>query len=300
MYRNSSILSASRKLLFIVLIISLVFPLMGCQNKKAKVDENNIVVYTSIYPLFDFAKKIGQDYIVVENITPAGVEPHEFEPSLSKISKIYEGSAFIYLGGSMDPWAERIAGELVKRNIPVLKAGEDLIEGNDPHIWLSPKKSMQMAKKVYDLLAKVDGKNKAVYEKNYNRLIDELKKLDEEYKKELTSKRLRDFVVSHAAFGYLAKEYGLNQVSIKGLSPQEEPSLKHIKNLADFCRERGIKYILVESSETPKEAQALAKEANLKILTLNPIEGLSEQEEKTEDYFSLMRKNLEVLKEALK
>ncbi|MGB9812899.1 MAG: metal ABC transporter substrate-binding protein [Thermovenabulum sp.] len=288
------------QILVIIFVLILILSTAGCQSKKMS-NKDKIVVYTSIYPLYDFTKKIGQDYIVVENITPTGVEPHEFEPSISKISKIYESNAFIYLGEPMDPWAEKLRGDLAQKGIAVLKVGEGLIEGNDPHIWLSPKKSMQMAKKIYDLLVKVDEKNKAVYEKNYDRLIEELKKLDDEYKKELASTRLRDFVVSHAAFGYLAKEYGLNQVSIKGLSPQEEPSLKHIKNLIDFCRERGIKYILAESLETPKEAQALAEEAGLKILTLNPIEGLTDEEEKAnEDYFSLMRKNLEVLKEALK
>lgn len=288
------------QILVIIFVLILILSPAGCQSKKMS-NKDKVVVYTSIYPLYDFTKKIGQDYIVVENITPTGVEPHEFEPSINKISKIYESNAFIYLGEPMDPWAEKLRGDLAQKGIAVLKVGEGLIEGNDPHIWLSPKKSMQMARKIYDLLVKVDEKNKAVYEKNYDRLIEELKKLDDEYKKELASTRLRDFVVSHAAFGYLAKEYGLNQVSIKGLSPQEEPSLKHIKNLIDFCRERGIKYILAESLETPKEAQALAEEAGLKILTLNPIEGLTAEEEKAnEDYFSLMRKNLEVLKEALK
>lgn len=95
----------------------------------------------------------------------------------------------------------------------------------------------------------------------------------------------------------MALDYGLNQISINGVTPDAEPSAKRIATLSKYVKKYGIKYIYFEENASNKVAKTLAKEAGVKAAVLSPLEGLTEKEMKAgEDYFTVMRKNLETLR----
>lgn len=263
-------------------------------------DQTNLKIYTTFYPIYDFTEKIVGDNANVENLIPAGVEPHDYELSPKQMAKIYDGDIFIYLGEIMEPWAAKIAEDLTKNGVKVLEVGTDLIKNNDPHIWLDPVLAKEMAQKIFEVIAAEDPGHEEIYRENLEVL---LKKFDELDKKllEVTSKSSkRDVVTSHEFLYYMAKRYGFNQISIAGLSPQDEPSPKKIAEIADMCKSKNIKYILVEKGSSSKLPETIANETGAQILTINPLGTLWPDEIKAgEDYLSVMEKNLDILRQAL-
>ncbi|PZD93414.1 ABC transporter substrate-binding protein [Paenibacillus sambharensis] len=170
----------------------------------------------------------------------------------------------------------------------------------DPHTWVSPKSAIQMAENIKNSLVEIDADNAAVYEANYEDLAARLNELDQKFAEELAGKSKSDIVVSHQAFGYLCRDYGLNQIAIMGLSPDAEPKAQDIIRIANYVKEHNIQYIFFEEMVSPTLAQTLANEAKVDTLVLNPIEGLTpEQEARGDNYFTLMETNLQNLKKAL-
>ncbi len=179
--------------------------------------------------------------------------------------------------------------------------GHDHDHGDyDPHTWLSLLNAITMAGNIKDGLIAVDPDNRADYEANYEKLRSELMQLHEQFAQMVERGARREFVTSHRAFAYLARDYGLTQLSVMGLSTEAEPTSQAIKEISDFIRDHGVRYLLLEELASPKLAETLARDLGIGILTLNPIEGLTkEQEASGEDYLSLMRHNLASLELAL-
>lgn len=170
----------------------------------------------------------------------------------------------------------------------------------DPHVWGSPKSALKMAENIRDGLVRVDPANRAVYDANYDKLHKELSDLDAKFKSELSKVKTKEIVVSHQAFGYLSRDYGLTQMPIMGLSPGSEPTAQDLKAINQFVREHGVKYIFFEELVSDRLAKTLAKDAGIETLVLNPVEGLTREQEKAGDnYVTIMERNLQNLLKAL-
>ena len=155
-------------------------------------------------------------------------------------------------------------------------------------------------KNIKDALVKADPTNKDYYEKNFKVYSQKIDDLDVKFSTSLKDTKSKNIVVSHEAFAYLCKAYGINQVGIEGLSPDSEPDAARMAEVTKFAKENKIKYIFFEELVSPKVSEAIAKEVGAKTAVLNPLEGLSDDQLKAgEDYFSVMESNLKVLLEAL-
>lgn len=294
-----------KKTMAIFLAILLIL-LSGCSNDNVSMEkEDKLSVYVSFYPLYYLANEIGKDNINLSSIIPNGVEPHDYEPTIRQIESVGKSDVFVYIGAGMEPWSEKVIDTLDKGKTKVVNSSEgiDLIEVNgavDPHIWLDPMNMNRMALKIKDAFVEKDPDNKAFYEENCEELSKQLISLDEEYKKVLKNKKRNTILVSHEAFGYMAKAYGLKQMPVAGISPNQEPSPKTITKLIDIAKEKNIEYIFLETLASPKTVQIIADEADLDVLVLNPVAGLTKDEiENGDDYISIMKKNLDNLKKAL-
>lgn len=292
----------------IVGIVLLVTLFLGYGAPPAPEPSEKLPVVTSFYPLYFFAKEIGGDKADVHNITPAGAEPHEYEPTAQDIARI-ENSKLLVINGALEAWAPQVLQTLDTNVTLYVTAGEavmtqNTVEGGeeirDPHVWLSPALAQNMADKISAGYEQVDPANAAYYRANADALKAKLAALDSEYQTGLAQCERRDFITSHAAFGYLASLYSLNQVSISGVSPEMEPSSQELAAITRFAREKDVKYIFFESLTSPKLAETLATEVGAQTLVLNPLEGLTDEEMAAgKDYFTEMRANLENLKVAL-
>ncbi len=289
--------------LVVGLIVFIAFP------KASPRATQKLQVVASFYPLYFFAAQVGGDKAEVVNSTPAGAEPHDYEPTAQDIARIETSDLLILNGGKLESWGDKLQTNLDPKRTLVITAGQGLATAHvvedgqtiiDPHVWLSPPLALQMVDKITEGFVRVDPADADYYTANANALKSELSALDADYQTGLSHCRQKNIITSHAAFGYLASTYHLSQVPIAGLSPDTEPSPKQLTEIAQFAKNHNVTYIFFESLVSPKLAQTIANEVGAETLVLNPIEGLSKDEivlGKT--YFTEMRSNLANLKIAL-
>ncbi|GLB28358.1 ABC transporter substrate-binding protein [Lacrimispora amygdalina] len=294
--------------------------LSGCGQKKEADNSGKLSVMASFYPMYDFAVKIGGDKVDVTNMVPAGTEPHDWEPATKDITSLEKADVFVYSGAGMEHWAEDVLKTLKNKNLTVAEAssGITLMKGHereegesqeaeseehgefDPHVWLSPVNAKKEMENIKDAFVKADPENEAYYQANYETYAGKFDELDKKFKDTLSPLPNKSVVVAHEAFGYLCNAYGLTQMGIEGLSPDSEPDPARMAEVIDFVKENKVKTIFFEDLVSPKVAETIAKETGAKTEVLNPLEGLTDEQLKDgDDYFSVMEKNLTVLKEAL-
>ena len=305
------------RLTFILFVVIILSTLAACGNEGVgdDRDDGRIVAYTSFYPMYDFTSKIRGDKIKVYNMVTAGIDPHDWEPKASDIVNLEKADIFIYNGAGMEHWVEDILASICNEDLVVVEAskGIDLLDKKDhdhydghdhgqydPHVWLNPQNAKLEMKNIMDALVALDPANKEYYEENFNTYSQELDILHGEFLNTIEPLPNRDIVVSHMAFSYLCHAYGLNQVAIEGLSSHSEPNPGRMAKIIDFIRENDIRVVFFEELSSPKIAETIAQATGARVDVLHPLEGLRTEEiEKGEDYFSIMRKNLEALKRAL-
>jgi len=170
----------------------------------------------------------------------------------------------------------------------------------DPHTWVSPKSALVLASNIKDSLIEVDAEHAAQYEENYNSIVAKLTSIDKQYTDALSNLTKRTIVVSHQSFGYVARDYDLEQISIMGLSPNAEPRAQDILEIAKTVKANDVKYIFFEELVSDNLAKMLASEAKVDTMVLYSLEGLTTRQEKAgEDFISLMELNLQNLVQAL-
>jgi zinc transport system substrate-binding protein len=277
----------------IVLILALLVAGVGCAGGYGR-DVNGLSVVAGFYPLAWAAEEVGRERVDVVNLTPQGAEPHDLELSARDVERVRDANLVLLLRGfqpALDRAAEQAGGvrvvDLLEHASPV--PGE---EGKaDPHVWLDPVRFAGVVREIGDALALPAAGEK---------LATRVEALDGEFRRGLARCERREIVTSHAAFGYLAARYRLEQIPITGVSPEAEPSARDLERVADTVRRRGATTVFFETLVSPRLAQTVAREAGARTAVLDPIEGLTEEKaERGGDYFSVMRANLRALRRAL-
>ncbi|MBI4407673.1 MAG: zinc ABC transporter substrate-binding protein [Candidatus Kerfeldbacteria bacterium] len=270
--------------------------LAGCTTTQTTTTNGRLKVATSFYPLYYFASQIGGDYAAVTNLTPTGTEPHDYELTPQDIAAIQDSQLLVLNGGQLEPWVEDVTADLSSNTIIV-----EVVTGlTDPHVWLSPQRAKAEVEKITDGFIQADPSHVTDYTTNSQALLDRLDQLDTQYADGLANCDSNVIITSHAAFSYLASDYGLEQLSIAGLSPEAEPSLDELADITDFSKQNNVHYIFFESLVSPKLAETIANEIGAATLVLNPIEGLTDEEVAAgEDYVTVMQTNLINLQTAL-
>lgn len=275
----------------IVVILSVVLA-AGC---TLPAPSSSVTVVTTFYPLYEFARRIGGDRVTVRVLVPAGVEPHDFEPTPRDVAVVSSARAVIYNGAGFEPWLEKMLPDLRAAVLVDASRGLPLV-GGDAHVWLDPVLAAAQAARIVEGLSAVDPAGRQTFGQNGTRLAEDLRDLDRRFASGLTSCRRREFITSHAAFGYLARRYGLIQVPIGGLSPESEPSPGRMREIVAEARRTGTTVIYYETLVSPRVADVIAREVGARVAVLNPLEGLTADEQKRgENYFTVMDENLRAL-----
>ena len=172
--------------------------------------------------------------------------------------------------------------------------------GLDPHFWLSPTLAAAQVERIRDAFISADAANADAYRQRADELIAELQELDQEFVEGLGACKHDHFVTSHAAYGYLAAKYGLEQIALAGFSPEVEPSPQRLASVTDRVTDLGLGHVLVEPVLSDRLAQTVARETGIELRPIHAIESVTENELQAHgDYFGLMRDNLAGLRIAL-
>ncbi|MCX6731100.1 MAG: zinc ABC transporter substrate-binding protein [Candidatus Roizmanbacteria bacterium] len=297
-------MSISRNRLAIVLVI--LISMVGVFSFKktiqvAPVQVNKLKVTTSFYPLAFLTERIGGQYVTVTNLTPAGAEPHDFEPSTRDITELENQDIIFLNGGGVEGYTDNLRKNVNPKKTLLIIVGKSLMsDPKDPHIWLDPILYMKEAEVVAKALIQKDQLHTKKYTENLHMLINELSQLDSDFQKGLNNCSQKNIITSHKAFSYLAHRYNLREVALAGLSPEEEPSSKTLSDITTFAKNNNIRYIFFEELVSPVIAETIAREIGAKTLVFNPLEGLTKNDEITKKtYVTIQKENLANLQIAL-
>jgi zinc transport system substrate-binding protein len=263
----------------IFLLFTIIF-FSSCGHKSSDVHERIITV--SIAPYKYFVEAIGGDDFSVNVMVPAGANPHIYEPLPRQIFKLRKSIGYIsngYLGFEAS-WLQRFYDMnrtmkklSLSKNIEPLIPGDghtgDHSEGADPHYWVSPKCAMIMAASVRDFLSELNPGNTGKYETACNDLLSRIMELDKEATELFSGVKGRAFMIFHPNLGYLARDYGLQEISVE--YEGKEPSPSRMKELIDLARSDRIKTVFVQREYDTRNARAIAEEIGGKIEIIDPL-----------------------------
>ncbi len=308
-------------------------------TEKAATGTKKLSIYTTVYPLQYFTERIGGEYVDVKSIYPAGADEHTFDPTQKDMMALADSDLFFYIGLGLEGFVENAEKTMKNEHVKMFATAEAipdvmLDEGHsdedhgdedhsdeghdedaehdeqgheghdhgsiDPHVWISPLLSVELAISIKDALIASKPEMKDEFEKNFEQLKAELIELDSKFKGMASNAPSKTFFVSHASFGYLADSYGLEQVAIAGLNSQSEPSQKQLAQIVKEAKDKDIHYVLFEQNVSSKLTDVVRKEIGAESLMLHNLGILTVDDVKNnEDYFSLMEQNIETLKKAL-
>ncbi|QIQ04908.1 metal ABC transporter substrate-binding protein [Streptomyces liangshanensis] len=288
--------------------------------------DGKLAVTASFYPMQFLAERIGGDHVSVTTLTKPGTEPHDLELSPRETARLGQADVVLYLKGIApavdDAIGQSGAGKIVDAaSLTTLEqhgteaghghddhAGEEdhgdedhaeeSAGGKDPHIWLDPVKYAEVAKGVGAALEKADPDHAATYRTNTGTLVGQLGALDTAFEQGLADTTTKTFITTHAAFGYLAERYGLEQEAIAGVDPEAEPSPARVKELGTIARQDKVSTVFFETLASDRTAKTLAGDAGLRTDVLDPLEGITDKS-KGADYLEVMEANLAALQKAL-
>ncbi len=263
--------------------------------------KNKIKVTASFYPLAFLAEQIGGNKVIVTNLTPPGAEPHDFEPGTRDIAQLANQDLILLNGGGLEGYVDKLKENIDSKKTILMLAGQPFMSNlKDPHVWLDPVLYKKEAKVITETLIKIDPANSEFYKENAQKLSNIFDQLDLDFKNGLSNCKQKNIVTSHKAFGYLASRYGLNEIALAGLSPEQEPSSKTLVEVTTFAKTNKIKYIFFEELVSPSIAQTIAREVGAQTLVFNPLEGLTKEDVVAgKTYFTIQKENLMNLQIAL-
>lgn len=324
-------MDTKRLLLFGTIIIAVIAgiaffaPQSGDNENKA---EAKPIVSVSTFALLESANAVGGNEIDVRSIVPLGSDAHMFSPNPTQVAEISGAALFIYNGAGFETWAENLKNVLPKttqiidmsRYVALQKSEEEHHEEHadeaehhdehaheehnhgayDPHYWLDIDNMIKMTQTIDAEFSKLVPVKAEQFHKNSAAYIAELQKLKSEYAAGLAECKNRTLVSNHDAFGYLAHSNKLENVSVIGLSSDEQPSAQTVAHIVEIIKEHGIKTIFFEEMINDNVSQTISRETGAKAVALQPLENISEDELKSQQtYLTIMRENLKKLREAM-
>ena len=300
---------------FMIGLFVLILGACGQKGNQESEKAKGMKIVTSFYPVYAMVKEVSGDLNDVRMIqSSSGI--HSYEPSANDIAAIYDADVFIYHSHTLESWAGSLDPNLQKSKVKVIEASEGMIlervpgledmeAGNgvdektlyDPHTWLDPEKVAEEAQIIADKLSEQDSANKETYQKNAQSFSDKAHELTKKYQPIFEKSSQKTFVTQHTAFSYLSKRFGLNQLGIAGISPDQEPNPRQLSEIQEFVKTYKVKTIFTESNASSKVAETLIKSTGVSLKTLNPLEA-DPQNDKS--YLDNLEEDIAILAEELK
>ena len=311
------------KKIFLTTLLLFIVLMSACNSNNESQQTKSHSVAVSMYPLEFLISKIANEHVDVDTVIPPGTDPHVYEPSSKKMIELSSNDAFFYIGAQLEAFGETLANAVAEQGLSVYQLAdhEELFETNNdshpnnthehdeeshghqhdynPHFWLDPVRMSHAAEIIASDLTEIYPEFEESFRQNLSALQTELAQLDQEY----ATLTIHDYTlfVTHEAFDYWTERYGVEQLSVRGVSSSQEPSQKELKQIFDEVNHLDIDHIILETISQDRLAKTIAEEMDLRILKIHTLESLTERDiQQNKDYFDLMRENLNVIKETKK
>ena len=249
---------------------------------------SNINAVVSILPEKTFVKAIGGDKVSVSLMVLPGNSPHTYEPKPSQMKDVAKASLYFAIGVEFENvWLKKFSS--LNREMQIVDLTKGIVKidmvspqhdghheaehesaGKDPHIWTDPSNVKVIAENIYHALVKADPKNATLYKNNYAQFLLKIEQTDAEIRKILSTKpKGTKFMVFHPSWGYFARAYGLEQLSveIEGKSPKP----KELITLVKEARREKISAIFTQPEFSDSVAKIMANELKIEVIKVSPL-----------------------------
>lgn len=297
-----------KRIMSLVLCLLLVVLVAGCgSTKQGGSDKKAFRIVTSFYPMYIDVINItkGVDGVEVVNMTkPQTGCLHDYQLTTEDMKTLEKADAFVVNGAGMESFLDKVVKQ--QKNLKIIDASKtdeiNLLKDGDeenPHVWLSVTYSIEQVKAITSQLCEADPAHADAYRKNALDYVTKLDKLRTQMHEELDNLPHKDIVTFHEAFPYLAKEFKLNVVSVIEREPGTEPTPQELEETIRQVNALPVKVLFTEPQYSPSAAKTIAAETGAKIYQLDPVVTGEANEQAMDAYIDAMKKNMEVLKEAL-
>ena len=277
-------------------------------SSSASGNGEKLNVSVSFNAMKEFAEAIGKDKVTISTIIPDGMEPHDFEPKAQDLVALSGADVFIYNGLGMEAWAEKAISAADNAALIAVdaSAGADAIQNTDPaevsehgqydpHLWLSITGAKTELENIKNAFVQADPANKSYYEANYQDYTAQLDTLYQEYSEKFKTVESKSFVTGHAAFGYLCRDFGLQQNSVEDVFAEGEPTAQQLAELVDYCRTNHVTTVFAEEMASPEVSNTLANEVGATVQTIYTVESAEDDL----SYLQRMESNLSKIYDSL-
>jgi zinc transport system substrate-binding protein len=245
-------------------------------------DAGTEIITVSIAPFKYFVEEIAGKDFRINVMVPPGSDPHIYEPYPEQINNLRHSVAYISNGylGFEQAWLDRFYQ--INRTMKMLSLGGKIdlivlkqkhegknIEGADPHYWVSPTCAMIMAESVKGLLCELNPGKTEIYETNYGNLLLKIKEIDENARSLFSEVKNKSFMIYHPNLGYLARDYGLEEIAVEYEGKEPPPS--RLKELIDLAVKDNLKTIFVQKEYDSKNAAEIAREIGADVEVIDPL-----------------------------
>ncbi len=253
--------------------------------------EDKIPVFVSIGPQKYFVQQIGKDRVKIHIMVQPGASPATYEPKPKQMTKLSKAKIYFAIGVPFEnAWMKTIVGANPKMKVVRTDTGIEKLSmtghhhhdeddepghgdpdhgGLDPHIWLSPPLVKIQSRTILTAMQEVDPTHHDVYEANYRKFVSEIDRLDTRLRQTLAGRRGLQFLVFHPSWGYFARAYGLEQISIE--IEGKDPKPAQLKELIEHARKKGIRVIFVQPQFSTKSAGLIAREIGGQVASADPL-----------------------------
>lgn len=258
--------------IIIVLIMMLAVIMAGCQTSEESLSKNQhkLSIFVSVLPQADFVKQLGGERVEVNVMMPPGANEHNYEPDSGQLKALSEADIYVKVGNL--PFEDAWMGRLLAANQDMLvvdcSRSIKLIDDN-PHIWLSPRLVKPQARRISDALIKLDPQSQDYYLERKKLFLGQLDSLDREIIQLLKGVQGKGFLVYHPAWGYFARDYGLEEIGIE--KHGKEPGAGEMSRIIDYAHKHHIETVFASSQHSTRNAEAIAAELGGKVVILDPL-----------------------------
>lgn len=288
----------------LLIIVYAIFVIIANKNKKVQENSDKFEILTSFYPMYIACLNVadGIDGVDIENLTqPTTGCLHDYQLSPDEMTKIQKANAFVVNGAGMESFLDKAISTYPDLKIVDSSKNIELIKDKDgkdnAHLWVSITDYIKQVQNIADGLASLDSKNADKYQENANKYIEKLNSLKNNMHQQLDNVTKKNIVTFHEAFPYFAQEFGLNIVDVVEREPGTEPSPSDIVETIELVKSSNTKALFAEPQYSKDAAETIAKETGATVYMLDPI--VTGDYDK-DAYINAMKKNLQVLVEALK
>jgi zinc transport system substrate-binding protein len=283
-----------------LLAIALIIICFGCRPTSK---QEGINVVTSFYPIYISTINItrGVPGVTVECLAPPTTGClHDYQLSPRDIERLNGARLFIINGAGMEAFLDKAARQVPGLWVADASRGIRTTagpSGPNPHVFTSVSNTMAQVRNISLALQEADPPHASLYRANEASYLRELDSLRVRMHREIGGLPRRDIITFHAAFTYLAQEYGLTVAAVIEREPGSEPSARELAETIRLIQTSRITAIFIEPQYPAKPAQTIARETGAMILTLDPaVSGPM----KPDAYIKAMERNLDALRAALK